>query len=182
MAAMPNQALEKAAEFFHEACGLYEDDDLNPRDSLAVIQRAFLTSDCDDFAWMLARITGWLPLRASWEIPGGGCGHHTVVQDPDGRLIDVTGVTDLSRIQRQFGNRDQLDISLRPAPDHEPTFDSDPKEGGDFEQARLLVKMIANLPYPPFSEERVHTVALMMLAQYEKAIAAQDEAELPPTP
>lgn len=97
-------------------------------------------------------------------------------------LVDVTGRTDMNGIQQRFGNGHQLDISLCPAPDHEPTFDSDPEEGGDFEQARLLVQVIASLPYPPFSDEHVRTAALMMLAQYERAIAAQDEAELPPTP
>lgn len=78
--------LQEAVSYFYEACDLFEDGDLDRDDHLAVFQRAFLTYDCDDFAWMLSHITGWPPVRTEWENSGHGRGHHTLVKNP-GRLV-----------------------------------------------------------------------------------------------
>ena len=40
-------ALAEAANWYFEVCELYEDEDLDPDNHLAVVQRAFTSSDCD---------------------------------------------------------------------------------------------------------------------------------------
>ncbi|MBY3433465.1 hypothetical protein HFN89_04825 [Rhizobium laguerreae] len=100
--------IERVSAFFHEACGLADDPSIDPEDHLAVIDAAFLSSDCDDFAWVLSKITGWPARTALWNIGPCQSGHHSVVEAPDGRLLDVTGWTDKSAIAKRAGREERL--------------------------------------------------------------------------
>ncbi|MCS4089463.1 hypothetical protein [Rhizobium sp. BK176] len=100
--------IEQVSAFFHETCGLSEDPSIDPEDHMAVIDAAFLSSDCDDFAWVLSKITGWTAKTAIWNMGMCQSGHHSVVEAPDGRLLDVTGWTDLASIARRVGKEERL--------------------------------------------------------------------------
>lgn len=85
--------LAEASKCLFIACGLYEDEDLSPDNHLDVIQRAFTSSDCQDFSWMVHLMTGWPCVRATWSMPDLGWGHHSLIRDPEECLFDVCGCT-----------------------------------------------------------------------------------------
>jgi hypothetical protein len=89
----PLEVFREAADWYFDVCSLYEDDDLDPDDHLEVIKRAFTSSDCDAFAYILNLMTGWQPVRVAW-VTRDGFGHHTLVRSPNGGLLDVGGWTD----------------------------------------------------------------------------------------
>lgn len=97
----PDEVLAESAAFHYEACGLYEDEDLDPADSLAVLKRAFGSSDCDAYADALSRMTGWELVRMSWT-GRDGFGHHTLVRHPDGDLVDVEGIATEDSLRRRY--------------------------------------------------------------------------------
>lgn len=97
----PADTLAESAAHYYEACELYEDEDLDPGDALAVLRRAFGASDCDAFADVLGRLTGWPIARMAWTSGGELC-HHTVARRPDGALVDVRGETDESALRRLY--------------------------------------------------------------------------------
>jgi hypothetical protein len=100
--------IEQVSAFFHEACGLSADPSIDPDDHMAVIDASFLSSDCDDFAWVLSKITGWPARTAIWNMGMCQSGHHSVVEAPDGRLLDVTGWTDMAAIAKRVGKEERL--------------------------------------------------------------------------
>jgi hypothetical protein len=159
--------LAEAADHLYSTCELYEDDDLDPADHLAVIQRAFTTSDCQDFAWMVHQITEWPCVTASWSIPGSGRGHHSLVRDPDGRLFDVCGYTDEADLARRFLGAKRAaagkTITLKEA-DPEPLneFDDVDDQGIESNMARIA-SIIRVLPYAPFNSEAFQKLAARAL-------------------
>ncbi|MCV9965034.1 hypothetical protein OIU34_24360 [Pararhizobium sp. BT-229] len=96
------------AEHFYVSCCLDEDPSIDPDDALGVIDAAFLTSDCDDFAWVLARITGWPARTLIWNMGDCLTGHHSVVEAPDGRYLDVSGWTDRVAVAARAGKEERL--------------------------------------------------------------------------
>jgi hypothetical protein len=100
--------IKEVSAFFHEACGLSNDPSIDPDDHTAVIDAAFLSSDCADFAWVLSKITGWTAKTAIWNMGMCQSGHHSVVEAPDGRLLDVTGWTDATAIAKRAGKDERL--------------------------------------------------------------------------
>lgn len=97
----PAQVLAESAAHHYEACELHEDEDLDPSDPLAVLKRAFTSSDCDAYADAMRRLTGWELVRMSWT-GRNGFGHHTLVRRPDGALVDVEGVTTEADLKRRY--------------------------------------------------------------------------------
>ncbi len=93
--------LAEAAEHYYEVNALHEDEDLDPGDHLAVVLRNFTSSDCDAFAGVVAEMTGWPTVRASWTA-GDDFGHHALVEAPGGRLFDATGFTDEAALRRRY--------------------------------------------------------------------------------
>lgn len=97
--------LEEISAFLFEACCLYEDSSIDPDDHASVIDAAFLTSDCDDLAWVLSKVTGWPAVTLTWNMGRnvGSCltGHHSLVKAPDGRYLDISGWTDVSALARR---------------------------------------------------------------------------------
>ena len=63
-------------------------------------------SDCDDFAVVLAALTGWPVVSAA---PPEGASVHRLIECPEGRLLDVTGWTSLDALRLRY-NRSTLEI------------------------------------------------------------------------
>lgn len=145
---MPDKSLADAADYFYSACDLWEDEDLDPEDSLEVLKRAFRSSDCDDFASVLSRVTGWPVTTMTWQIAGYGFGHHAMVRSPDGQLLDVGGWTDEKQLRKSFGVKADEPVGWTDGHISSPMYDD-----GD-EAVELIETVIANLPYEPFSSNR----------------------------
>jgi len=149
---MNGAALKEAAEWYYEASELWEDDDLDPDNHIEVVKRAFMSSDCDDFAWLLSLMTGWQAARIQWQVPDQGIGHHTVVISGDGRMLDVTGWTDLETTSRTYGfDPANAIINKQEAKPLNQFFDFD-EHGIEAGMARIAA-VIRNLPYAPFDEK-----------------------------
>jgi hypothetical protein len=141
---MNNEALSEAAEFFYETCELWEDEDLDPEDHIEVLRRAFRSSDCDDFAAVLARMTGWDVVTMSWQIPDWGMGHHALVKNPEGRLLDVGGWTDEAKLKKYFGLKKSTAVKWADGHLSSPLYDE--------ETITLMENTVRNLPFEPFSD------------------------------
>lgn len=140
--------LSEVADYYFEVCELYEDENLDPEDHATVIERAFMSSDCDDFAWIMNEITGYQVVRVSWQIPDWGYGHHSVVRDNSGDLIDVRGVTNLESIRKHFGIKPSVQLNVRDVDPTVPsTFDMEPDDHG----FQMLIAAVRSLPHPPFN-------------------------------
>jgi hypothetical protein len=160
----PVEILAEAADHLYEACELYEDADLDPDDHMAVIKRAYSTSDCDDFAWMVHLMTDWQVVRAVWPTPDGMAGHHSLVRAPDGRLFDVGGWTDEAKLTRKYlskrgvaaGARISLsDGEASPLNDFNEVDDATGLEEGMVR----LASVIRALPHAPFGTRAFRALA-----------------------
>jgi hypothetical protein len=140
------KTLADAAEYFYDACELWEDEDLDPDDTIEVLTRAFRSSDCDDYAAVLSRMTGWDIVTMSWQIPDWGFGHHTLVRNPEGRLLDVGGWTDEDTLRKHFKIGRKHSISWKEGHFSAPMYDD-----GD-EAGELVETVIGELPYAPYSD------------------------------
>jgi hypothetical protein len=140
------KALAHAAEYFYDACELWEDDDLDPKDSIMVLTRAFRSSDCDDYASVLSRMTGWDVVTMSWQIPDYGFGHHALVRDPEGRLLEICGWTNEDALRDYFRVGKTTMISWREGHFSSPMYDD-----GD-EASELIETVIGNLPHLPYAD------------------------------
>lgn len=143
---MTGSPLAEAAAYFFEACELWEDEDLERDDVVEILQRAFRSSDCDDFAAVLSRMTGWDVVTMTWQIPDYGLGHHTLVREPDERLLDVGGWTDEGKLRKAFGIRAGKSVGWIEGHISAPMCDE-----GD-EAVELIEATIRDLPYAPFDE------------------------------
>lgn len=147
----PEEILAAAADELFDACDLSEDDDLDPDNHVEVIKRAYASSDCDDFAWMLHRMTGWQVVRATWQIPDWGFGHHTLVRSPEGRLLDVCGWTDEEALRKRYLGRKKTEMAFADAePSPTGSFDEIEDDGTEC-QMTLIAGVIRNLPHAPYS-------------------------------
>jgi hypothetical protein len=146
-------ALSAASEFFYSVCELYEDEDLDPEDHLEVLKRAFRSSDCDDFAAVLSRLTGWPVATMIYPIPDYGMGHHTLVRSPDGRLLDVGGWTDEKALRKIYGIRSNTAVTWAEGHISSPMY---AEEG---EEAEFIEGVIRHLPYAPFHDDDFRELA-----------------------
>lgn len=137
--------LREAATFFYESCCLWEDEDLDPEDTLEVLKRAFMSSDCDAFAAVLAEMSGWGIVTMTWQIPNWGFGHHALVRAPGIGLLDITGWTDETRLRKAFGIGKATDVSFKEGSSLSPDAD-------DEDAVAMIRSVIRNLPYAPFNE------------------------------
>ncbi|TLX16986.1 hypothetical protein [Rhizobium sp. MHM7A] len=136
------------ASWYYDVCELYEDDDLDPNDHLKVIERAFMSSDCDEFAWLLHEVTGLQVVKLTWQDPSWGFGHHSVVRDGDGKLIDVRGETDLDGIRTHFRIKPSIKLNaLESEPPEPSSFEVDMEDSG----MKNLVGVMRLLPHAPFN-------------------------------
>lgn len=110
-----NATEAEIADYLYDVCELYEDVDLDPSNVSEVVKRAFMSSNCDDFAWLLSEITGWPTERMTFTIPDWGFGHHTMVRSPEGKLLDVRGWTDEEKTKRYFKLKDKHEVKFTPA-------------------------------------------------------------------
>lgn len=140
------RTLAEAADYFYDACELWEDEDLDRDDTIEVLTRAFRSSDCDDYAAVLSRMTGWDIVTMNWQIPDWGFGHHTLVRDPDGRLLDVGGWTDEAALREHFRIGKKTSVTWR-----EGHFSS-PMHGDDDEASELIEAVVRNLPSLPYAD------------------------------
>lgn len=140
------KTLAAAAEYFYDACELWEDEDLDRDDTLQILKRAFRSSDCDDYAAVLSRMTGWDVVTMTWQVPGHGFGHHALVKDPDGRLLDVGGWTDEQALRKAFGIRKNWIMTWHEGHISSPMYDDED------EAVELIEAVIGELPYAPYSE------------------------------
>ena len=125
-------------------------DEADPDDHVAVLRKAFTESDCDAFAWMLHRMTGWPVVKATFQHPSWGFGHHSLVEAPDGRLLDVRGFQDRATAARRCCRMKDVAVSFSEAPAEEPvTLVYD--DAGVSDEAVRIAAVIRNLPYAPFS-------------------------------
>jgi len=140
--------LGELASWYYDVCELYEDEDLDPTDHMKVIERAFMSSDCDDFAWLLHEVTGYQVVKITWQIPNWGFGHHSVVRDEEGKFIDVRGKTDLDGIRSHFRVKTSVEVKISEAEAKEPsTFNLDIEDSG----MKNLVEVMRLLPHSPFN-------------------------------
>lgn len=109
-----------------------------------MIKRAFQSSNCDDFASVLSRMTGWPVTTMTWQIPGYGFGHHAMVRDPEGQLLDVGGWTDEKHLREHFGIKSAIGVKWTEEHLSAPMFDE-----GD-EACEMIEMTIRNLPYAPY--------------------------------
>jgi hypothetical protein len=130
---------ELAADVIYQVADLFEDDDafedFKSRPPLDQIRWRYRHSDCDDFAVVLAQITG-LPIVVSSNPRLGPI--HRRLQAPDGRLLDVHGWVTPEDLHHYYGVR-----KLKFAP--WLTFDEPTDEQGVLAVLRIL-------PTPPFTE------------------------------
>jgi hypothetical protein len=140
--------LAQIASYYYDVCELYEDEDLDPNDHLKVIERAFMSSDCDDFAWLMHEMTGYQVVKVTWQDPSWGFGHHSVVRDEENKLIDVRGRTSLDELRSHFRIKSSIELNAIDAKPSEPgTFDIDMEDGG----MKNLVGVMRLLPRAPFN-------------------------------
>jgi hypothetical protein len=140
--------LSEISSWYYDVCELYEDEDLDPNDHMKVIERAFMSSDCDDFAWLLHEVTGFQVVKVTWQDPNWGVGHHSVVRDNEGKFIDVRGETDLDGIRSHFRVKPAIKLNENDANPQEPsTFDIEIEDSG----MRNLVGVMRLLPHAPFN-------------------------------
>lgn len=141
-------ALKDAAEWYYDVCGLYEYEDIDPDDAVAVLKRAFTSYDCGYFAYALNCLTGF-------PVHNMTCEHglmHSVVRHPDGRYLDVCGWVTPEDLCRRYG---VTQCALSPV---EPEYalgcilGDDVEDGIDTNLSRV-VSVIRALPYSPFSDE-----------------------------
>lgn len=159
----PLAILAEAADWYYDVAGLHEDEDLDPGDHLEVVRRAFASSDCDDFSFILSKMTEWKCVRASWQIPDWGFGHHSLVMAPDGRLLDVTGWTDEAELSKRYGGRKGVKVTLAEA-EATPSigFDNYDETGIESGMARIA-GVIRCLPYSPFCDDWFREMTLRPL-------------------
>ena len=152
MANAPDMAatLAEAADFYYTANALYEDDDLDADDHLAVVLRNFTSSDCDAFADVVAEMTGWTTVRATWTVRED-FGHHTLVRAPDGRLFDAAGFTDEAGLRKRYRARN---LRLADAPPLSVSHLDDP------EDLRRIADVVRILPHAPFDGPGFRAVSL----------------------
>lgn len=140
--------IAEIASWYYDVCELYEDEDLDQNDHWKVIERAFMSSDCDDFAWLMHEVAGYQVVKVTWQDPSWGFGHHSVVRDSDGHLIDVRGRTSLDEIRGHFRIKAFISLNENDAkPSGPTTFDIDMEDAG----MRNLVNVMRALPHAPFN-------------------------------
>lgn len=169
------RTLREAALYYYEVCELYEDEDLDPDDHLEVVARAFTSSDCDAFAHVLSAMTGWERVTFTWQVPDWGCGHHTLVRSPEGRLLDARGWTDLDGLRKRYGAKSGTLGEPRPYGDIGPVDD----EGFD-EDLRRVAGVIRALPQAPYQEEAFKTASARPVPGVDEPYP--DEEAAPPSP
>lgn len=140
--------LREIASWYYDVCELYEDDDLDPSDHIKVIERAFMSSDCDEFAGLLHEVTGLQVVKLTWQDPSWGFGHHSVVRGGDGKFIDVRGETDLDGIRTYFRIKPSIKLNAIETKPQEPSsFYVDMEDTG----MKNLVDVMRLLPHAPFN-------------------------------
>lgn len=155
------------AEHFYESCLLGEDPSVDPDDHLGVIDAAFLSSDCDDFAWVLSKITGWPGRTLIWNLGSCVTGHHSVVEAPDGRYLDVSGWTDRAAVAERIGKEERL-VTV-----HEfRHFPFNFAEFSDDEHLEMLFGVFQVVPRPPFTDSAFRSA----LEAYRRSLPNGDEA------
>jgi hypothetical protein len=166
-----DEILAEAAAWYYDLCELYEDEELDPDDHIEVIRRAFTTSDCDDFAWMLNRMTGWQVVELSFAAPQWGIGHHSLVRAPDGRLLDVTGWKDEAAARKEACRIKGAKFNLKDIDPREPVWwdgtpsgdDSNDPPNGEPSCACRLASVIRSLPWPPFDTAELRALTTLPL-------------------
>lgn len=144
--------LAEAADWYYDVCSLYEDEDLDPDDHLEVIKRAFRSSDCDDFAIVLAEMTGLEPVRASWMRDGFPC-HHMLLRRSGERLLDVAGETNAFALRHHYRIEGDLSI-INSAPIPQTLGDFEDDEGIDPNKQRIA-NVIRSLPWEPYIDGEI---------------------------
>lgn len=163
--------LALAAAHYYDACDLYEDEALDPDNHLKVVTRAFMSSDCDDFASLMHDITGWQNVRVSWNIPDWGFGHHAAVRAPDGRLLDVRGWGTEDSVRKYFRLKPEVATKVIECKPSEPFgYTADPED----KVFALLLDAVEALPRQPFKGKAFKE----MLENYRSRL----QAESLPTP
>jgi hypothetical protein len=138
------------AAWYYDVCELYEDEDLDPGDHWKIIERAFMSSDCDDFAWLMHEIAGHQVVKVTWQDPKWGFGHHSVVRDGDGHLVDVGGRTSLDKIRSYFRIKSSVSLNAHDVKPSEPsTFDAYMEDSG----MKNLIDVMRLLPHEPFNTD-----------------------------
>lgn len=140
--------LSEIAAYYYDVCELYEDEDLDPDDHLKVLERAFMSSDCDDFAWLMHEVAGYQVVKVTWQDPSWGFGHHSVVRDHENNLIDVRGRTNLDELRSHFQIKRSIPLNTNDAkPSHPGTFIASMEDDG----MKNLIEVMRLLPHSPFN-------------------------------
>lgn len=92
-------SLSALADWYFDLAELHDHEDLEPEDSVAVLRRAFTTSECGPFAVVLADLTQWRIVNMT----ANGRVIHSLVRAPGGRLADATGWTTEHALQKRYG-------------------------------------------------------------------------------
>jgi len=156
----------EAADFFYESCCLAEDPGIDADDPVAVIDAAFLSSDCDDFAWVLSRITGWPAVTLMWNMGMCVTGHHSLVEAPDGRLLDVSGWTDRAAVAARAGVVERL-VTASGMRHYPFSF----VEDGEDEHLAMILEVMEGLERPPFTDVSFRET----LRSYRSALPSPEE-------
>jgi len=157
----PGEILAEAASYYWEVAEV-DIDKVDPDDHVAVLKAAFTESHCDDLAWMINRMTGWPTVRASYQMPGWGWGHHTMVRAPDGRLLDVRGWADEATAARRCCRRKDVLVTFSECEPKEPQGMWADDEGHVQEAARLAA-VVRSLPHAPFRSKAFQEISMRPL-------------------
>lgn len=148
------------ADFLYEVCELYDDEEIDRDDVGAVVEAAFMSSNCDDFAWLLTEVTGWPTVRMTSDFGEAGTGHHTMVRSPDGRLLDVRGWTDEVETRAYYRLNENQTVF---APWHVTGVDwTDPAD----ESFQVMIAALKGLDVEPFGTPEFRE----MIERYESRI------------
>ncbi len=114
-------------------------------DTLKIIEKLYGSSDCDNFAVALHRITGW-PIVGLSSVDVGPV--HRCVQNPEGLMVDVFGETTRADMVKRYSIKTA--IWSGPGGEELALGSTVDDELSDFEMA---VSTISQLPYAPFDGE-----------------------------
>ena len=138
------KTLDDVANYWYDVAELWEFESLDPDDTIKVIQTAFTSSHCDDFAYVLSEMTGWPALTAKWKDKRGQPGHHALVRSPDGRLLDVTGWLDEAQLMKRYKSSTVSVVEGQL---------TSPASIMNTDDVELIETAIQQLPYEPHSDD-----------------------------
>ena len=125
-------------------------EELKERSHIEQIQYFYCHSDCQDFADVLSRVTGWPTVVLSHKTHGPV---HYMNKMPDGKLVDAIGVWTVEQIPKRYGLKKLMISEISFKDDHE-CFRGDDDDEDPFSYAISAIRQFIHEPYgtPEFQQ------------------------------